>query len=109
MKIHAAKIKLTVSIVILSIVVIIIYYAQFKSISNDDIPAYGWKGGDCESLPDVLDFRNGRLTLHNDELYFDGKLLGRIVEREYRSYDDGYIKVRTLTGELCPFWAKWKN
>ena len=117
MKIKAAKVKLTAIIVILSIVIIMIYHTQFRSINNDDIPAisnddilaYGWKGGNCDSLPDVLDFRNGRLTLHNDELYFDGQLLGRIVKREYRSYDDGYIKVLTVTGELCPFWAKWKN
>jgi hypothetical protein len=109
MKRKLPKSKLMALLLILSVSGLLIYYLQFKTITNDDILAYGWKGGVCDGLPEVLDFRNGRLTLRGNDLYLYNKWIGRIVKREYRTYDDGYIEIRTEADEICSFWAKWKN
>jgi hypothetical protein len=91
-----------------------VYLFCFKTISNEEIVTYGWKGGGC-GLPDVLDFRKSRnstLRLDGDILYRGNTRLGLIVTRNYRPSIEPVIEIATDTGdgcEVCPFWGKWEN
>ncbi len=85
-----------------------LYLCYFKTLDNDDILAYGWKGGGC-GLPEVLDFRGGGMRLDGNTLYVGNTPRGRIVKREYRPLIEPVLEIASETGEICPFWGKWEN
>lgn len=88
-----------------------LYLFCFKTLSNEEIVNYGWKGGGC-GLPDVLDFRKSRkstLRLDGNTLYAGSTRLGYIVKRDYRPLIEPYLEIESETGERCPFWGKWTN
>lgn len=109
------KRKLIVTAILLFASGIFAYLLGFTTIidpyivTNRYITSHGWKGGSLEGLPDILDFRSGRMTLRGDVLYLDGEFLGTIVKREYRLDNTSFIEVQSKTGEIHPFWGKWKN
>ena len=96
--------------VMLAVILVIfgtfLYMFKFKSVDNDYIFSYGWKGGGCD-LPDVLDFRTGALRLDKNNLYRGNELLGHITQREYRFYAASIIDIQTKSGEVCRYWAIW--
>lgn len=87
-----------------------IYRFHHRTLTNTEILAYGWKGGVCTDAPDVLDFRHGKMRIEDDTIFVNNREIGRIVKRQYRSYADAYIEIlNSTTGEICTYWAKWKN
>lgn len=106
----------------------VVYLFNFKTLSDADIVAYGWKNGDSSCtlnadgsrlllsdgtpvLGDVLDFRAPQvLSLRDGVLLRRGKPVAEISQRVYRVFANSYIEVRNLeTGKLCTYFAKWRN
>ena len=69
------------------------------SLADSDIAKKKWKHSHGLHIGDMLDFENSTLSVTNDSILENGKLVGLILEASYRTNGDQIMLIVDPTGD----------